>query len=48
MRKLFLKKHALYVFAMILLWLIQLLINYYEMFNPYNVKIDDNGKITYN
>jgi len=34
MRKLFLKKHALYVIVLIIIQLIQLLYNYYELFNP--------------
>jgi len=34
MRKLFIKKHALYVVCLIFLWLIQLLYNYFEFFNP--------------
>lgn len=34
MRKLFIKKHALYVIALIAIWLVQLLFNYYELFKP--------------
>lgn len=36
MRKLFLKKHALYVVALIIIWIFCLLYNYYDLFNPYN------------
>ena len=38
MRKLFLKKHAIYVIVLIIIQLIQLLFNYYELFNPSNSK----------
>ena len=34
MRKLFIFKHTWYVCVLILLWLAQLLINYYELFRP--------------
>ena len=33
-RKLFIFKHTFYVFALIFLWLLQMLINYYELFRP--------------
>lgn len=38
MRKLFVKKHALYVIALIIIWLVQLLFNYYELFKPRQLK----------
>ena len=34
MRKLFLKKHAIYVLVFIIIWTFMLLYNYYELFNP--------------
>lgn len=34
MRKLFIKKHALYVFFLIIIWLMQLLVNYNQLFKP--------------
>ena len=34
MRKLFLKKHAIYVLVFIIIWIFMLLYNYYELFNP--------------
>lgn len=37
MRKMFFKKHALYVIVFTLIWIIMLLTNYYELFNPYKV-----------
>ena len=36
MRKLFLKKHALYVLALIVIWIFCLLYNYYDLFDPFN------------
>lgn len=37
MRKMFFRKHALYVIVFTLIWIIMLLTNYFELFNPYNV-----------
>jgi len=34
MRKLFFQKYSAYVFALIILWQCQLLVNYYELFRP--------------
>jgi hypothetical protein len=39
MRKLFFKKHASYVFTFIFIWILMLLDNYYDLFNPINVII---------
>lgn len=50
MRKLFIHKHTWYVCVLIILWLAQLLINYYELFRPNGddmTNLDDN-KVTAN
>ena len=41
MRKLFIKKHASYVIFLILIWLLQLLLNYYQLFKNPNVDPND-------
>lgn len=40
MRKLFFKKHAIYVIVFIIIWIFMLLSNYYELFNPYYAVFD--------
>jgi hypothetical protein len=37
MRKLFFKKHALYVILLIFIWIIMITYNYYEIFNPHYI-----------
>ena len=36
MRKLFLKKHALYVILLIFIWIMMIISNYHEIFDPVN------------
>ena len=45
MRKLFLRKHAIYVIVFIIIWIFMLLFNYYQLFNPYNVLFSKNADI---
>jgi hypothetical protein len=37
MRKLFLKKHAIYVIALMIIWVLMLIYNYFQLFDPHNV-----------
>ena len=49
MRKLFFSKYSLYVFALIILWQCQLLINYYELFRPdFAIATDITTQVTEN
>ena len=49
MRKLFFKKHALYVILLIFIWIIMITYNYYEIFNPHYIfskSLNDSAKVT--
>jgi hypothetical protein len=49
MRKLFFKKHALYVILLIFIWIIMITYNYYEIFNPHYIfskSLNDSEKVT--
>lgn len=37
MRKLFLRKHVIYVVVLMVIWVLMLLYNYFELFDPHNV-----------